>query len=149
MPPKFALQSVLDYRHSQVEALEIEFSRLVAARLEKEARMESLRSLHEDLCLQLYRSQQGEIDLFLVQHLQVTLNQVRDAAAQVYQESQELDKQKEAKRLEMVAAKQSEETLGILKAKEGERYRAEQAAQENRFQDDLYISRGFHQRQAD
>jgi flagellar export protein FliJ len=146
MAPKFSLQSVLDYRHSQVEALEIEFGKIVAARQEKETRLENLRAVHEDLCLQLYRSQTGEMDLFLIQHLQSRLTQIREAAAQVCREIEELKRIQEAKRQEMVAARQSEETLGILKGKEIERFRLEQAAQENRLQDDLYISRGFHQR---
>jgi flagellar export protein FliJ len=146
MTPKFSLQSVLDYRHSQVEALEIEFGKIVAARQEKETRLENLRSVHEDLCLQLYRSQTGEMDLFLIQHLQARLTQIREAAAQVCREIEELKRIQEAKRQEMVAARQSEETLGILKGKEIERFRLEQNAQENRMQDDLYIARGFHQR---
>ena len=146
MSPKFKLQSVLDYRHSQVEALEIELGKIIAARQEKEAQLLNLRSMHEDLCLQIYRSQLGEMDLFLIQHLQSNLNQVREAAAQVVREIQELERIQETKRLEVVAARQSEETLGILKSKEIERFRLEEAAQENRLQDDLYIARGFHQR---
>jgi flagellar export protein FliJ len=146
MAPKFSLQSVLDYRHSRVEALEIEFGKILAARQEKEAALESLRTVHEDFCLQLYRSQMGDMDLFLIQHLQSSLSQVREAAAKVCLEIQELDRLKEAKRLEMVSARQSEETLAILKTKETEKIRLEQAAQENRQQDDLYISLGFHQR---
>jgi flagellar export protein FliJ len=146
MAPKFTLQSVLDYRHSQVEAFEIEYGKILAARQEKEVRLESLRTTHEDICLQLYRNQTGDMDIFFVQQLQASLNQIREAAAVVCREIEELDKIKEAKRQELVAAKQSEETLGILKSKEVERFRLEQSAQETRLQDDLYISRGFHQR---
>jgi flagellar export protein FliJ len=146
MASKFSLQSVLDYRHSLVEALEIEFGKILAARQEKEVRLESLRVLHEETCSQLYRSQMGDMDLFYIQQLQTSLNQIRESAATLCREIQELDRLKDAKRLELVAARQSEETLGILKTKETERVRLDQVAQENRMQDDLYISLGFHQR---
>jgi flagellar export protein FliJ len=146
MAQKFSLQSVLDFRHSQVEALEIEFGKILAARQEMEVRLENLRTTHEQVCLQLYRSQTGEMDIFFVQQLQASLNQVREAATVVCREIEELEKIKDAKRQELITAKQSEETLGILKTKETERFRMEQTAQESRLQDDLYISRGFHQR---
>jgi flagellar export protein FliJ len=146
MAQKFSLQSVLDFRHSQVEALEIEFGKILAARQEMEVRLENLRTTHEQVCLQLYRSQTGEMDIFFVQQLQASLNQVREAATVVCREIEELEKIKDAKRQELITAKQSEETLGILKTKETERFRMGQTAQESRLQDDLYISRGFHQR---
>jgi flagellar biosynthesis chaperone FliJ len=52
----------------------------------------------------------------------------------------ELARQVQAKQQELVAARQEEEVLVILKDKEVERYQAEQAQQENRLQDDIYIA---------
>jgi flagellar export protein FliJ len=146
MPPKFSLQTVLDVRHSKVEALEIELSKLLMAQQEKEALLESLKGLQRNLQAQLQEQQQGEMDLFFVRHLYSNLEAIRQAMEQVEAYLAELTGQIEAKRQEVVTAKQAEESLGILKTREIERYQADQAQKENRFQDDIYIARVFHQR---
>jgi flagellar biosynthesis chaperone FliJ len=51
------------------------------------------------------------------------------------------------KRNELVAAKQDEEVLEILKRKGIESYNAEVTLQESRTQDDIYIAQAFRQRQ--
>jgi flagellar biosynthesis chaperone FliJ len=53
----------------------------------------------------------------------------------------------EDKRAELVAAKQSEETLEILKRKRHEVYLAEQLQIESRAQDDIYIAQAFRNQQ--
>jgi flagellar biosynthesis chaperone FliJ len=63
----------------------------------------------------------------------------------------ELARQKQAaedKQAELIAARQSEETLEILKRKRYEVYQAEQLQIESRAQDDIYIAQAFrNQRQ--
>lgn len=146
MPPKFSLQSVLDFRHSRVDALELEFSKLLTAQQEKTALLESLRNLHTNLCTQLQEKQVGDVDLFMVRHLHTNLNQVQEGIGLVTTDLHELERQVEAKRQELVSARQAEETLGTLKNHEIERYQLEQNRQENVMQDDLYISRIYRLR---
>jgi flagellar export protein FliJ len=146
MPPKFSLQSVLDFRHSRVDALELEFSKLLTAQQEKTALLESLRNLHTNLCAQLQEKQVGDVDLFMVRHLHTNINQVQEGISLVTTDLRELERQLEAKRLELVTARQAEETLGTLKNHEIERYQVEQNRQENVMQDDLYISRIYRLR---
>jgi flagellar export protein FliJ len=146
MPPKFSLQSVLDFRHSRVDALELEFSKLLTSQQEKTALLESLRNLHTNLCTQLQEKQVGDVDLFMVRHLHTNLNQVQEGIGLVTTDLHELERQVEAKRQELVSARQAEETLGTLKNHEIERYQLEQNRQENVMQDDLYISRIYRLR---
>ena len=58
----------------------------------------------------------------------------------------EANQRVEAKRAELVQAKQGEETLNILKGKEIERYQTEQVKIENQMIDDVYISQAFQHR---
>ncbi len=146
MAPKFSLQSVLDYRHSMVEALEIDLGTLLHAQQEKLALLESLRSLHSDLCIQLHQSQAGDVDLFMVQHLHANINQAREGIEVVQADLLQLEKRIDLKRQELVAAKQSEETLGTLKTNESERFQTEQTRAENRSQDDIYIAQTYRLR---
>jgi flagellar export protein FliJ len=149
MAPKFSLQSVLDYRHSQVEAQEIELGKLMHVRQEKLALLENLRSLHTRLCTQLEQTQSGDVDLFMVQHLFANINQVRGGIGLVHTDLQELEQRIEAKRQELITAKQNEETLGTLKSHEIERFQLEQNRQENRSQDDIYITQTYRVRHQD
>ena len=55
----------------------------------------------------------------------------------------EIDKAISAKRADMVAAKQDEEALVVLKSKENERFVAEMNRRENRMQDDILSPRPF------
>ncbi|MDD5369950.1 MAG: flagellar FliJ family protein [Anaerolineaceae bacterium] len=148
MPPKFSLQSVMDYRHSQVEALEIELGRLLAVQRESQARLDSLGSLHNHLCGQLQQIQSGDLDLFLVKSLHGNINQVREAIVQATFDLRELEQLVETKRQQVISSRQSEETLGILKSKETDRFKADQARQELILQDDVYITRASRMRHA-
>ncbi len=148
MPPKFALQPVLDFRHSKVEALEIELAELLKEAQKFQNILNSLKELIADLLIELSDRQKGDIDLFAIQHLRGNIQLVEGRIEQVKAALVEANQRVELKRLEMVQARQEEETLHILKNKEIERFKEEQNLIENRQMDDVYISQAFRRQQA-
>jgi flagellar FliJ protein len=146
MPPKFSLQSVLDFRHSWVEKLEIELGNMMHSLQQGETLLETLEVNRYDLFQELTRQQTGDFDMFKITTIRKNINMLNEQIDQVKALLEELRAQVEAKRLEVIQAKQDEEVLVKLKDKEGERYRIEQIQIENRFQDDIYISTAFHNR---
>jgi len=146
MPPKFSLQTVLDVRHSRVEACELELSKLLVAKYEKEQFLAQLKDLEGRLSKQLVEKQTGDLDLFMIHQLRENLRIIQAGVLQVNFDLHQLEAQVDDKRKELVAARQAEEVLGTLKAKEIERYQQEQNQQELRFLDDIYIAQGFRQR---
>jgi flagellar export protein FliJ len=147
MAPKFSLQNVLDIRHGKVELLQIELGKLLAAQQETEARLFALHEFQRELLDQLSVAQLGEIDLVNSNLLRLNILQV---SAYIESLTLELARQKQAvedQRAELVAAKQSEETLEILKRKRHEVYLAEQLQIESRAQDDIYIAQAFRNQQ--
>jgi flagellar export protein FliJ len=141
MPPKFSLQSVLDYRHNRVEALEIELGNALQAHQRALTFLEALVDSQARLYTQMCECQQGEIDLFMICRLQSSLKMVNERIEKQQEQVNKLAEVVEARRLELIAAKQDEEALETLREKERERYQAEQVQQENRMQDDIYITR--------
>jgi flagellar export protein FliJ len=147
MAPKFSLQNVLDIRHGKVELLQIDLSKLLNALQETEARLFSLQEFQVELLEELRLAQSGEIDLVKINLLRLNILQVN---AYIESLTHELNRQKQAvqdKRAELVTAKQSEETLEILKRKRHEVYVAEQLQIESRAQDDIYIAQAFRNQQ--
>ena len=144
--PRFALQAVLDYRHSLVEAFEIELGRLHTMRQEAQRVLEALlanqQQLYDDL---RERQNTGALDLPLIAQARVSLKALEKRIAEQIQYLAQLDQQIEAKRQQLVKAKQDEETLAKLKEKEMERLAEEEARQEDRQRDDLYIARAYRQ----
>jgi flagellar export protein FliJ len=147
MAPKFSLQNVLDIRHGKVEVLETEFARLIIAQQLTEARLAALRETHRDLLNELNSAQSGEIDLFQVSRLRLNILEVNASIENVSRELAKQNQEIKKKRSELIAAKQSEETLEILKRKRHEAYLAEQIQIESRLLDDIYIARAFHNQQ--
>jgi flagellar export protein FliJ len=143
MPPKFSLQSVLDYRHSRVEALELEFSRLVEAHQQGLAMRAECQQGLDHLYERLQAEQSGDLDLFAIEHLRSDALSSKNQLDQIIQALAVLEEQIEAKRKEIVAARQGEETLNTLKEKEIDRWQLEQALSENRQQDNIYIAQAF------
>ena len=147
MAPKFSLQNVLDIRHGKVELLQIDLGKLLNAQQETEARLFALQDFQSELLEQLSLAQSGEIDLVKINLLRVNILQVN---AYIESLTLELARQKQAvedKRAELVSAKQSEETLEILKRKRHEVYLAEQLQIESKAQDDIYIAQAFRNQQ--
>ena len=147
MAPKFSLQSVLDFRHGKVELLEIELGKLVAVYQETLERLEALKLYRSSLISRLGVAQVGDIDLVEINLLRQNLLQAERHIEGVTRELEKQSKAIEAKRAELVAARQSEETLVILKRKRAEVYEAEQMQVEARAQDDIYIARAFRANQ--
>ncbi len=86
---------------------------------------------------------EGDIDLFTIDRLRTDAREVEDLIVQTEEDLKKQIQRVEEKRRELIAAKQAEEALGILKQKMIETYNSEQAQIEARVQDDLYISRAF------
>jgi flagellar export protein FliJ len=147
MPPKFSLQTVLDVRHSRAEALEVEFSKLLAREQLIFGEIKNLESTKESLMSQLHEQMTGEMDLFVVAHLRANINQHSVAIEKCHQSLVNLQKEIENKRRQLISARQAEETLDILKRKEIKRYKALEVEHENKEQDDVYISQNFQKRQ--
>lgn len=148
MSPKFPLQNVLDLRHGKVEIFEIELGKLLAIRQETETLLTSLEEVRSSLLDQLGEAQCGDLDLIQLNLLRLNVLQVGQHIDMLALELKKQDAEIEAKRNELVQAKQSEETLKILKQKRHELYVAEQVQIEAQVQDDIYIARAFrNQRQ--
>lgn len=143
MAPKFSLQNVLDIRHGKVELLQIELGKLLSAQKETESRLVSLQEFQHELLEQLSLSQLGEIDLVKSNLLRLNVLQVNAYIETLTLELVKQNRAVEDKRAELVTAKQSEETLEILKRKRHEVYLAEQVQIESRAQDDIYIAQAF------
>ncbi|HVP21250.1 MAG TPA: flagellar FliJ family protein [Anaerolineaceae bacterium] len=147
MPPKFSLQTVLDVRHTRVEALEIELGELLTAQQEGLIMLASFESSLHEVFARLHQAQNGELDLFAINHLRANVRDLQARIAQVEEALRILEEKIEDKRSELVSAKQSEETLQTLKRKEIDRYKTELALYENKQQDDVYISQAFRNKQ--
>lgn len=143
MPPKFSLQNVLDVRHSRVEALEIELSKLMILQDDTQNKLDSLNAYRRLLMEKLSHLMEGDLDLFTVEHLRLDIRETSDLITLTEDELARVERMVEAKRDELVLAKQKEEALGILKKKRAEVYESEQAQMEARAQDDIYISLAY------
>ena len=144
MPPKFSLQTVLDVRHSRVEALEIELGELMTALQEGQNMLSALVAHRAELFHELEVKLTGEVDLFAANHLHADINSTGDRINQVKEAIAILEQRVSDKRSELVTARQAEETISILKNKEIERYNEEQARHENKAVDDIYIAQAWH-----
>jgi flagellar export protein FliJ len=147
MTPKFSLQTVLDFRHGKVELLEIELGKLLVAHQKTQSLFTALQEYQISLLDQLSVTQSGEIDLVRMNLLRLNILQVGEQIELVVLELKKQVKEIEIKRAEMIKARQSEETLEILKRNRNELYLAEQVQIEAQAQDDIYIARAFRNQQ--
>jgi flagellar export protein FliJ len=147
MPPKFSLQTVLDVRHSRVEAFEIELGELMTAWQEGQNMLAALKANLNEVYKELHQAKSGEMDLFAIDHLRANLKDIQNRIAHVEQALEILEQRILEKRAELVGAKQAEETLRTLKTKEIDRYKIELALYESKQQDDVYISQAFRNKQ--
>lgn len=147
MSPKFSLQNVLDLRHGKVELLEIELGKLHAIHQETQNLHISLEQYQNSLLNELSAAQTGEIDLVKINLLRLNALQINKHIEIVALELKKQARAIEEKRTELIQAKQSEETLEILKRKRHEVYTAEQVQIEAHAQDDIYIAQAFRNQQ--
>lgn len=144
MPPKFALQPVLNYRHSMVESLEIKLTRLIRMSAKVEIYIEQLieaqLAVMESLRIHMLN---GEFNLPMILQNQQAVHDFDEMILTQSDELEELSKQIESARDSIVMAKQDEDALVKLKEKGMERFQSEQALREDRMRDDLYISMAY------
>lgn len=143
MPPKFSLQAVLDYRHRAVELLEVQYAE--ALRQLQLAR-ETLQALHgrlQTLFEELRQEQAGTLDLLSIQQTRLNVRATEQAITRQEQVVAEREQAAAESLAKLVKARQDEEALAKLREKELERWRAEQARQENSQRDDVYIARAY------
>ena len=141
--PKFSLQNVLDIRHDKVELLEIELGKLLTIHQETKNFLSSLEEHQTRLFEQMSEAQTGDIDLVKLKLLLLNTLEIGKHIETVKLEIKKQAFEIEKKRSELIEAKQSEETLAILKRKRHEVFLAEQVQIEARAQDDIYIARAF------
>jgi flagellar export protein FliJ len=145
MKHQFALQTVLDARHSKVESLEIGLARLLGLQIECQTILTNLTSDRSKLIGKLSDAQLGTLDLFEISNLRGNLQTLDKNIVMVTEEMNKLTTAVNAKRQELVFAKQAEESLDIIRRKRLEIFKQEQDKVEASNQDDLYIARAFRQ----
>ena len=139
--PKFSLQSVLDYRHSRVEVLEVEFGRLNQLRQEKLDAIAQNIANQERAYHQMGVYQSGDIDLLAVQQTQRYLSSLFVQLKKLESELVKLEERIESKRLEVVQAKKDEAVLENLREREIMVFKEKLFMQEKQQQDDIYTSK--------
>jgi flagellar export protein FliJ len=146
MAPTFALQNVLNIRHDRVELLEVQLGRLVKLQLEAQNFLQALLDTQAALVERLSAAQSGEMDLFEINMLRANLLNADSQIELVERELARITEEVNARRSQVIKAKQEEETLQILKRKGIEVFNAEQSRLETKNQDDIYIAQAFRQR---
>lgn len=139
--PKFSLQSVLDYRHSRVEVLEVELGRLNQLRQEKLDAIAQNIANQERAYHQMGVYQSGDIDLLAVQQTQRYLSSLFVQLKKLESELVKLEERIESKRLEVVQAKKDEAVLENLREREIMVFKEKLFMQEKQQQDDIYTSK--------
>lgn len=141
---KFSLQSVLDVRHSRLEAVELEMAQAQAVRAQHAATLVALEEQHTRLLDDLRQLQtRRTLDLGALTFTRSTLArteaEIRAQRIRLAEAEALVEKVREA----LVAAKQDEETLIALKDKVMEAEAREQNRLAEAEVDDLNISRAF------
>jgi flagellar export protein FliJ len=148
MAPKFSLQNVLDSRRTRVEMIEIELGKLLADLSRSETRLADLIQLRASLMEKLKFILQDDLDLFKVDCTRADIRLTGDLIKQTEVVRANLIQAVAAKRGLLVAARQAEEALNILKNKMIDEYNQEQAMRESRAQDEIYIARAYRDQTA-
>jgi flagellar export protein FliJ len=143
MAPKFNLQSVLDYRHSRVEALEVQLARQHQQRQQAESMLQRMFETQSALYEQLGASQSGVLDLEAIDRIHRSIERYDHWIEAQVRQIAEILKQIEQTRTLVIEAKQEEEALVKLKEKMIERHEMVILRREERAQDDIYIARAF------
>ena len=145
MPPKFSLQSVLDYHHRRVEIIEGELGRLMQAKLEALEVLENLNLEQERMLVELSELQSGEMDLSSITQTRFNLRRTQNDIEKQEYIIQSFEKLIQSKQVELVQAKQDEAVFEKLKEKEMAKFMERVNFQEKILQDDIYISKAHRQ----
>ncbi|MEW6649636.1 MAG: hypothetical protein AB1453_05540 [Chloroflexota bacterium] len=146
MAPRFNLQSVLDFRHSRVESCELELSARLVEQMKVENDLEHLCEQRVRLMRTLGEAQLGDLDLPALALLRSELQDTDRRKRRLEGLLEQARAAVESKRIELIKARQDEETLQILKRKQVDVYNLEQAEKEARAQDDIYIAHAYRRR---
>jgi len=147
MPPKYVFQNILDIRHSKVESIEIQLGNAENKLLALEKRKNMLLAMKSGCLEEMRLKMKDEIDVFQLDMLRSNVKRIDDSLKRVDSEIGDMKKKISQIRMNLVKAKQDEETLEILKEKENEKFMAEMKRLEGKQQDDVYISMAYKNRQ--
>ena len=146
MPPEFSLQTVLDYRSTIVESLEIELGRLLREKQELEDSLKMLEVLEIQLWEELTGEQIGEMDLVHIDQIRTQLEALDKKKQELITALKTKVTEIHHKREEVIQARQDEETLEIVKEKEIAEFREELKRNQQKVQDDIYIAQAYQSR---
>jgi len=141
MPPRFSLQSILDYHHSRVEILEVELGTLVHTRQEIMDMLMFLLKEQERMLEELRDLQSGELDLQTISLIRFNIHRLQENIERQQQALKMLEQAIEAKQMQVIQARQDEAVFDKLKEKELLRFQTRQEVQEKILMDDIYISK--------
>jgi len=147
MPPKYVFQNILDIRHSKVESIEIQLGNAESKLQMLEKKRNTFVAMKLGCLEEMRLRMKDEIDVFQLDILRANVKKIDDSLRRVDVEIGDTKKKIAQIRMNLIKAKQDEETLEILKEKENEKFKAEMKRQENLQQDDVYISMAFKNHQ--
>ncbi len=145
MPPKFSLQSVLDYHRNKVELLEMELGLINRQKQEIEAALSELRGREGQLIEELIEYQSGELDMKMIAHIRSNIEHVHKKIDQQEKAKKAVDAAILAKQQEIIAAKQDEAVFEKLREKEMAEWAEKVDKKEKETLTDIYISQAFRQ----
>ncbi|MBI9044905.1 MAG: hypothetical protein JEZ06_10485 [Anaerolineaceae bacterium] len=145
MPPKFRLQSILDYHHSRVESMEIQLSVLLQAKDEAVELMNSYKQKKENSIKELTEAQQGVLDLQFLLQARVNIHALQKLIEKQKDDIRLIDQAINEKREEIIEAKQDEAIFDKLREKELHRYIKKLEENERSAMSDIYISQAYRQ----
>jgi flagellar export protein FliJ len=145
MPPRFSLQSILDYHHNRVEILEVELGTLVHTRHEIMDMLMFLMKEQERMLEELRDLQSGELDLQTISLIRYNIHGLQENIERQQQALSMLEKAIETKQMEIVQARQDEAVFDKLKEKELVRFQVRMDQQEKIMMDDIYVSKARRQ----
>lgn len=141
MPPKFSLQSILDYHHSRVEILEVELGTMLHNRHDIMDLLMDLMTEQERLIGNLKELQSGELDLNSIGLIRSNIHHLQGNIEKQQKTLKALEQAIEKKQLEIVQARQDEAIFDKLKEKEFIRFQNKMNEQEKILMDDIYTSK--------
>ena len=119
---RFSLETVLDYKQQALEALQVEHGAILAQVRAQEAYLEDLETEYREMDAEFCRRKLEGIVMLDAMRYEQYLRAMERQIKQAVERLEELREQAEAKRLEVVAAKQDTSSIEKLKEKKLEMY---------------------------